>query len=96
MRPSSLIALLAIRYRGKATSLLSVKVTLLSKSEGHLFTFGEGKGGVMPQHFACKVIRGVAVETPISSVFDTMLIVNVLASKSERLSFDASTLASHL
>ena len=55
MRPSSLIALLAIRYRGKAISLLSVKVTLLSKSEGHLFTFGEGKGGVM---------RGVANEPP--------------------------------
>ena len=39
IRPSSLIALLAMRYRGKDTSLPSVKDTLLSKSEG--------KGGVI-------------------------------------------------
>ena len=50
IRPSSLIALLAMRYRGEDTSLPSVKDTLLSKSEG--------KGEVMFQHFACKVIRG--------------------------------------
>ena len=34
IRPSSLIALLAMRYRGKDTSLPWVKDTLLSKSEG--------------------------------------------------------------
>ena len=79
VRPSSLIALLAMRYRGKDTSLPSVKDTLLSKSEG--------KGRVM---------RGVIIETLISSVFDTILIANVLASKLEDSSFDASTLASHL
>ena len=79
VRPSSLIALLAMRYRGKDTSLPSVKDTLLSKSEG--------KGRVM---------RGVIIETLISSVFDTILIANVLASKLESSSFDASTLASHL
>jgi hypothetical protein len=39
IRPSSLIALLAMRYRGEDTSLPLVKDTLLSKSEG--------KGGVI-------------------------------------------------